>query len=58
MNRLGGKGHIDETGLTRSDIARSTREKCRIALGRVREGKERRPPSISVAWSVKGFDCS
>ena len=45
VNRLGGKGHNDATGLARSEIAKSTREQCE------HERKEREPPSMS---SVKG----
>lgn len=53
VNRLGGKGHIDETGLTRSNIARRVRENCTVVLGRVRVRKEeKRPPSITVAVLV------
>ena len=49
VNRLGGKGHNDETGVTRSNIARRIREEFRIVLGRVRGRKEREPRSILVA---------
>lgn len=48
VNRLGEKGHIDETGLTRSNIARRAREECAVVLRRVRERKtEKKPPSIT-----------
>lgn len=39
VNRLGEKGHNDETGLMRSNIGRRTREKCRVR-------KEKEPPGM------------